>query len=69
MVHVPAGPPVSMPKEDLAPLMGDLGDQLAVQWQSPPTAPTNSKSKSGGWTPKPARAAGVSLIQGSLSSN
>ncbi|WP_433330204.1 glycosyltransferase [Spirillospora sp. CA-294931] len=36
VVHVPAGPARKLPKEDLAPLMGDFGDQLALHWQEDP---------------------------------
>jgi D-inositol-3-phosphate glycosyltransferase len=33
VVHVTAGPTAVLPKEELAPLMGDFGDQLALLWQ------------------------------------
>ncbi|TYC08701.1 glycosyltransferase family 1 protein [Actinomadura syzygii] len=36
VIHVPAGPARQLPKEDLAPLMGDFGDQLALHWQEEP---------------------------------
>ncbi|MBO2456344.1 glycosyltransferase [Actinomadura violacea] len=36
VIHVPAGPARQLPKEDLAPLMGDFGDQLALRWQEEP---------------------------------
>ncbi|WP_460366593.1 glycosyltransferase, partial [Actinocorallia lasiicapitis] len=36
VVHVAAGPARELPKEDLAPLMGDFGDQLALHWQENP---------------------------------
>jgi len=36
IVHVPAGPARELPKEDLAPFMGDFGDQLALAWRHRP---------------------------------
>ncbi|WP_344904520.1 glycosyltransferase [Actinomadura meridiana] len=36
VIHIPAGPARQLPKEDLAPLMGDFGDQLALHWQEEP---------------------------------
>jgi glycosyltransferase involved in cell wall biosynthesis len=36
VVHVAAGPAHQVPKEDLAPLMGDFGQQLALLWQQDP---------------------------------
>src|SRR4051812_40304438 len=31
--HVPAGPPTSVPKDDLLPYMGAFGDHLAQAWR------------------------------------
>lgn len=36
VAHVPAGPARELPKEDLAPFMGDFGDQLALAWRDQP---------------------------------
>ncbi|MGH3243300.1 MAG: glycosyltransferase [Spirillospora sp.] len=36
VVHIAAGPARQLPKEELAPLMGDFGDQLALHWQEEP---------------------------------
>jgi D-inositol-3-phosphate glycosyltransferase len=36
IVHVAAGPARELPKEDLAPFMGDFGDQLALAWRDHP---------------------------------
>jgi len=36
VVHVSAGPPAVHPKEELAPMMGDFGSQLALLWQESP---------------------------------
>jgi D-inositol-3-phosphate glycosyltransferase len=36
IVHVPAGPARELPKEDLAPFMGDFGDHLALAWREQP---------------------------------
>ncbi|MDX6740849.1 glycosyltransferase [Actinocorallia sp. A-T 12471] len=33
VVHIAAGPARELPKEDLAPLMGDFGAQLALHWR------------------------------------
>ncbi|BFU45138.1 glycosyltransferase [Krasilnikovia sp. MM14-A1004] len=43
VVHVPAGPPEALPKDELLPFMGAFGDWLAQQW-------------SGGWRPDVAHA-------------
>lgn len=34
VVHVPAGPPVVLPKDELLPYMGDFGDRLIADWTS-----------------------------------
>lgn len=36
VIHVSAGPARELPKEDLAPFMGDFGDQLALAWRDRP---------------------------------
>jgi glycosyltransferase involved in cell wall biosynthesis len=36
VVHVAAGPAAVLPKEELAPFMGDFGAQLALHWQESP---------------------------------
>ena len=33
VVHVPAGPPELLPKDDLLPYMGDFGEWIAADWQ------------------------------------
>jgi D-inositol-3-phosphate glycosyltransferase len=37
--HVPAGPPESVPKDDLLPFMGEFGRLLAARWTSPDFTP------------------------------
>ena len=34
VVHVPAGPPVVLPKDELLPYMGDFADRLVADWTS-----------------------------------
>lgn len=39
VVHVPAGPPRRLPKDELLPYMGEFGQWLAAQWIAGPWAP------------------------------